>query len=180
MKKLMDSALIEYLGKEADPPKDIVVWALDRDISNPLLNAMDVRVLLNKDQLSDLIKSIEQVIQALARAEVSQQKFFEALQSVAGQTLKQPDAIAKSGKLAQSGLLPSFIQSLPYKSEILSLSDEMYAAMTAEQRSALESNLGAKLRLYQDINEQTDGWVSLNEVNEDSIKVYPLLLDSLP
>ena len=180
MEKLMDSALIEYLGKEADPPKDIVVWALDRDIGNPILNAMDVRVLLSKNQLSDLIRSIEQVTKALARAEYSHQQFFEALQSVAGQTLKQPDAIEKADKLAQTGLLPGFIRSLPYRSEVLSLSDEMYAAMTAEQRSALESNLRAKLRQYQDINEQVDGWVSLNEEDPDGAKVYPLYLDYLP
>lgn len=82
----MESALVEYLGKEAEPPKDIVVWVLDRDIGNPILNALDVRVLLTKDQLSDLIKSIEQVTKALTRAEYSNQQFFEALQSVAGQT----------------------------------------------------------------------------------------------
>ncbi|MCB1875876.1 MAG: VWA domain-containing protein [Chromatiales bacterium] len=180
MEKLMESALIEYLGKEAEPPKDIVVWVLDRDIGNPILNALDVRVLLTKDQLSDLIKSIDQVTKALARAEYSNQQFFEALQSVAGQTLKQPEAIEKAQMLANTGLLPSFVHSLPYKSEVLSLSNDMYASMTAEQRSALESNLRAKLRQYQDINEQVDGWISLNEADPDASKVYPLFLDYLP
>lgn len=180
MEKLMESALVEYLGKEAEPPKDIVVWVLDRDIGNPILNALDVRVLLTKDQLSDLIKSIEQVTKALTRAEYSNQQFFEALQSVAGQTLKQPDAIDKAQMLANTGLLPSFVRSLPYKSEVLSLSNDMYASMTAEQRSALESNLRAKLRQYQDINEQVDGWVSLNEADAETSKVYPMFLDYLP
>lgn len=180
MEKLMESALVEYLGKEAEPPKDIVVWVLDRDIGNPILNALDVRVLLTKDQLSDLIRSIEQVTKALTRAEYSNQQFFEALQSVAGQTLKQPDAIDKAQMLANTGLLPSFVRSLPYKSEVLSLSDDMYASMTAEQRSALESNLRAKLRQYQDINEQVDGWVPLNEADPETSKVYPMFLDYLP
>jgi hypothetical protein len=137
-------------------------------------------VLLTKNQLSDLIRSISQVTKALARAEYSNQQFFEALQSVAGQTLKQPDAIDKAGMLANTGLLPSFVRSLPYKSEVLSLSDDMYASMTAEQRSALESNLRAKLRQYQDINEQVDGWISLNEADAEASKVYPMFLDYLP
>lgn len=82
--------------------------------------------------------------------------------------------------LANTGLLPSFVRSLPYKSEVLSLSNDMYASMTAEQRSALESNLRAKLRQYQDINEQVDGWVSLNEADAETSKVYPMFLDYLP
>lgn len=180
MDKLMDTALVEYLGREADPPKDIMVWAVDRDLANPAIRSLDVRVLINKAQLSDLINAIDQVTQAMARAQVSQMQFFEALQGVATQTMKNPEAINASRRLADADLLPAFIQSLPYKSEILSLTDEMYASMTAEQRSALENSLRAKLQQYRDINEQVDGWVRLNETDPEGSKVYPLILDYLP
>lgn len=180
MDKLMDTALVEYLGREANPPKDIIVWAVDRDLSNPAIRSLDVRVLINKAQLSDLINAIDQVTQAIARAQVSQMQFFEALQGVTTQTMKNPEAINASRRLADAGLLPAFIQSLPYKSEILSLTDEMYASMTAEQRSALENSLRAKLQQYRDINEQVDGWVRLNETDPEGSKVYPLILDYLP
>ena len=116
----------------------------------------------------------------MARAQVSQMQFFEALQGVATQTMKNPEAINASRRVADAGLLPAFIQSLPYKSEILSLTDEMYASMTAEQRSALENSLRAKLQQYRDINEQVDGWVRLNETDPEGSKVYPLILDYLP
>jgi len=56
----------------------------------------------------------------------------------------------------------------------------MYASMTAEQRSALENSLRAKLQQYRDINEQVDGWVRLNETDPEGSKVYPLILDYLP
>jgi serine/threonine-protein kinase PpkA len=180
MRRLMASALIEYLGKEANPPKDITAWALDRDPTNPALLSLEVRVLVNKEQLSDLITAIQQVTEALNNAKSTQMQFFEALQGVASQTMKNPEAINQSSRLVDTGLLPAFIQSLPYKSEILSLNDEMYASMTAEERAGLERGLRAKLQQYRDINEQVDGWVRLNQSDSESKKVYPLQIDYLP
>ncbi len=179
-REIAGAALVEYLGREANPPKDILAWALDRDTTNPAIRALEVRVLVNKRQLSDLIPALEQVLSAMDRAKMSQMQFFDALQGVSSQTMKNPEAINQFGTLAESGLLPAFLQGLPYRSEILSLNAEMYASMTAEQRAALERSLRAKLQQYRDINEQVDGWVRLNDSDPDINKVYPLHLDYLP
>ena len=178
--KLWEAALIEYVGKEATPPKDIVAWTLDRDLINPADRALDVRVLVTREQLSSLAQSLDQVVQALMRAQVTQGQFFEALQSVSGQAMKRPDDIGGAATLAESGLLPAFIQSLPYKSDILSLTDDMFASMTAEQRSQLEWSVLAKLDQYRTINEQVDAWFRLNDTDPDQDLVYPLHLDYLP
>jgi len=180
LSKVWDAALIEYIGKEASPPKDIVAWALDRDLVNPADRALDVRVLVTRDQLSSLAQALDQVVQALMRAEVTQVQFFEALQGVAGQTMKRPEDIGAGARLADSGLLPAFIQSLPYRSDILSLTDDMFASMTAEQRSKLEWSILAKLEQYRAINEQVDAWFRLNDADPDKELVYPLHLDYLP
>ena len=142
--------------------------------------ALDVRVLVTREQLSSLAQSLDQVVQALMRAQVTQGQFFEALQSVSGQAMKRPDDIGGAATLAESGLLPAFIQSLPYKSDILSLTDDMFASMTAEQRSQLEWSVLAKLDQYRTINEQVDAWFRLNDTDPDQDMVYPLHLDYLP
>jgi hypothetical protein len=178
--KLWESALIEYIGKEATPPKDIVAWALDRDLVNPVDKSLDVRVLVTREQLSSLAQALDQVIQALMRAQVTQGQFFAALQGVAGQAMKRPEDLGGSTRLADTGLLPAFIQSLPYKSDILSLTDDMFASMTAEQRSQLEWSILAKLDQYRTINEQVDAWFRLNDTDLDQDLVYPLHLDYLP
>ncbi|MDY0222613.1 MAG: vWA domain-containing protein [Desulfobacterium sp.] len=178
--KLWEAALIEYVGKEATPPKDIVAWTLDRDLINPADRSLDVRVLVTREQLSSLSQSLDQVVQALMRAQVTQGQFFEALQSVSGQAMKRPDDIGAAATLAKSGLLPAFIQSLPYKSDILSLTDDMFASMTTEQRSQLEWSVLAKLDQYRTINEQVDAWFRLNDTDPDQDLVYPLHLDYLP
>ncbi|NLC70782.1 MAG: VWA domain-containing protein [Desulfuromonadaceae bacterium] len=178
--KLWEAALIEYIGKEASPPKDIVAWTLDRDMINPAQRSLEVRVLVNREQLSSLAQALDQVVKALMRAEVTQSQFFEALQGVAGQAMKRPEDLGKGARLAETGLLPAFIQSLPYKSDILSLTDEMFASMTAEQRSQLEWSILAKLDQYRAINEQVDAWFRLNDTDPDQDLVYPLHLDYLP
>lgn len=177
---LWEAALIEYVGKEANPPKDIVAWALDRDLVNPADRALDVRVLVTREQLSTLAQSLDQVVQALMRAEVTQAQFFESLQSVSGQTMKRPEDIGVAAQLADTGLLPAFIQSLPYRSDILALTDDMFASMTTEQRSQLEWSILAKLQQYRAINEQVDAWFRLNDADPDRDMVYPLHLDYLP
>jgi len=180
MAKVWEAALIEYLGKGARPPKDIVAWAMDRDLLNPADVALEVRVLVTREQLSSLVQALERVLEAFKKAQMTQGQFFEALQSVSGQTLKRPEDIGRAQSLADTGLLPAFIQSLPYRSDILSLSNEMYASLTAEQRVQLEWSLQAKLAQYRAINEQVDAWHRLNESDPASELVHPIHIDYLP
>ncbi len=174
------AALVEYLGRDTEPPKDILVWSLDRDLTNPTLRSLEVRVLVTKTQLSSLIQALDRVMEAMRKQQDDQIRLFEALQSVASTTMKNPDQISQAGRLAETGLLPRFIEALPYKSEVLSLTNDSYASLTADQRAALEIGLQAKLKQYRDINEQVDGWVKLNEDDPDAYKVYPLHLGYLP
>ena len=180
VERLWEAALVEYLGRAANPPKDIIAWVLDRDLVYPVDRSLDVRVLVTRDQLSSLAQSLNQVVEALMRAQVTQGQFFEALQNVAGQAMKNPEDLDQAQKLADTGLLPAFIQSLPYRSDILSLNEEMFASMTPEQRTQLEWSIIAKLEQYRAINEQVDAWFRLNDTDPDRDLVYPLHLDYLP
>jgi len=178
--KAWSAALVEYLGQEAEPPKDIVAWVLDRDLVDPTQRALEVRVLITRDQLGSLVQALDRVIQAMMRAEVTQEQFFKALQGVAGQTMKRPEAIGQAQRLVDTGLLPAFIASLPYKSDILALTDEMYASMTADDQARLQWSLLAKLKQYREIEQQVDAWRKLNESDDAGQMVYPLNLDYLP
>lgn len=180
MNKVWQAALIEYLGKGARPPKDIVAWAMDRDLLNPTDTALEVRVLVTREQLSSLVQALNRVLEAFEKSEKSQGQFFEALQSLSGQAMKRPEDLGHAQNLAETGLLPSFIQSLPYHSAILSLTNEMYASFTPEQRVQLEWGLRAKLAQYVAINAEVDAWHRLNESDPASELVHPLHIDYLP
>ncbi|MDM8560454.1 vWA domain-containing protein [Candidatus Parabeggiatoa sp. HSG14] len=175
------TALVDYLGKEATPPRDVTAWVMDRDILDPEVRALDVRALLKKSDLNDLIQSLETVQKAVKRGIATQMEFFSALQGVVASTSQGQDITFKGAKrLADAGLLPNWIESLPYKSEILEMSDEMFESLTADERSRLEDDIDSKLELYRKINENIDLWVALDERDPSDAHVYPLPLTALP
>ena len=180
MQKVIRSAMVEYLGQDAKPPRDILAWAADRDLTNPSVRSLEVRVLLTPEQLSDLILALERILAAMQEAKMSNVEFFDALQGLAAQSMKRPEDLGRLDSVRQAGLVPSFIESLPYRSEVLSLNRESYASLTADQRADLTQRLIAKLSQYREINEAVYGWTLLRPETGGGRRVYPVQLDYLP
>jgi serine/threonine-protein kinase PpkA len=179
--KLGAAAVMPYLGKEATPPRDIVAWAFDRDLVEPRLPALQARVLLNREQVNDLVFTAEKVSQTLKRAQLTQMQFFEALQSVTLVGVKGQDIdYGKVEQLRGSGIAASWLETLPYKSEILTLNNDLYASMSPDERSKIEKGLDARLENYRNLLANSDIWVKLSDRAPDDDKVYPLELVSLP
>jgi len=177
------NALVDYLGNVANPPRDITAWIMDRDLVDPTIRSLQVRVLLKKRELNDLIQALEAVLKAVKRSQLTSMQFFDALQGVVTQTTKGGDnkiTLESATRLADSGLMPSWINSLPYKSAILEMSNELFEALSAEERANLEYEIEAKLQLYREINENSDLWIALDERDASIDHVYPLSLTALP
>lgn len=177
---LRRAALVEYLGRDAKPPKDVLAWVFDRDLTNPVYRSLEVRVLISRAQLSSLIQAMERVKTVMERQTEEQIELFDVLQGLAAATMKNPDDIAGAEKLAQSGHFPEFLARLPYRSEILNLTRDDYGSFTAEQRAAMYDKIKAKLSHYYTISETTDIWQQLNPGDPDGSKVHPLHLSYLP
>jgi hypothetical protein len=174
------AALVPYLGKDAQPPRDITAWVFDHDLEQPDIPSLEVRVLLTRQQVNDLVYAVERVLQAVKRAELTQMKFFEALSGIAVETSKgEKIDYDNAQRLADTGLLESWVASLPYKSQILSMNNEFYAALQAQEKSNLELSLEAKLEGYQTLI-NSDKWIALNERDAPEDYVYPLELGALP
>ncbi|MCK5719577.1 MAG: hypothetical protein KAH84_06455, partial [Thiomargarita sp.] len=176
---IIDSALVEYIGKDVIPPKDVIAWVVDRDLFDPAIEALEVRILLNKKQLSSLVQVVGDIITAMKNAKVTERQFFETLQETSTQFIKDPSKIGKAKNLKESGLLPNFLESLPYRSEIGSLTDERFASWTTQKRTNFAQRLEAKLAQYITINESVDKWIVLDESDPNN-KIYPLHIDLLP
>ncbi len=178
------TALVDYLGNIATPPRDITAWVMDRDLLTPRIKSLQVRVLLTKRDLNDLIVTLEVILEAMRQSQLTSVQFFDALQGVITQTIKGDNTkitLVTAQKLAESGLMPSWINSLPYKSKLLEMNNELFAILSAEERTALEHDIEAKLQFYREINENSDLWTILDERNVDALdSVYPLNLDALP
>lgn len=173
------AALINYLG--GDTVRDLTFWAMDRDLIDPRKKALDVRVLVSKTELNDLIGALQKVTDALSTAEVAQLEFFTALQSVMAQTTTgTPIDFEKAQKLAQTELMPKWIEKLPYRSAIMEMNNATYEALTPDERVTLEQSLQSKLQYYVEVNANVDAWKVLDGRGTDGAKVYALPLDALP
>lgn len=176
------AAQVQWLGKktETKAPRDMVAFALDKDLLNPAIPSMDVCVLLNKRQLDSLVKMLKDVINAGRAGQITGDNFFKVLQGVATMSGVDPDKIRNAKKFAESGMVPDFLAGLPYKSQLMALTNERWASWSAMEQSQFLQVLDAKIQAYQDIHEQHDQWVQLNQGDDKDQFVYPVKLALMP
>ena len=179
---MIAAAQVQWLGKAtgAKAPKDLVAFAMDKDLENPAINTMDVCVLLNKRQLDSLVKTLQTIIEAGRKGQTSGQGFFEALKNVAVVSGADPDKIQNAKNYGESGLVPEFLKGLPYKSKVMALTGETWANWNALEQDRFMNELDGKIQAYQDIHEQADQWVRLNQGDDKDQYVYPVKLSLMP
>ena len=84
---------LAYLGRisGAKAPTMFEGWALDRDFDNPSVDAFSVRLLLSKNQLSDLQRTMSATLDALDFAQIDPSDFFNQLRSAATAMSRDPN-----------------------------------------------------------------------------------------
>lgn len=175
------AALISYLGSAADRPTDLTAWAVDVDPADSISESLDVRILLAKSELNDLIGTLKSMLEALRRTKaLDTDDFFAELQATMASAALDRDLDYSDVKsVAGSGLVPAWLEALPYRSQIMELTQDRFAEMTADERSQLEQSLDERLNYYEDLY-NSDRWVGLYPDAAELDKVYPVSLTDLP
>jgi len=175
---------LSYLGRERQQTAPDVVrsFVLDQDLNptdpRPERRPLDVRVLLTRNQLSDLATTLRNIIQAQAAARLSPESFFERVRAAAAATARDPRRMAEFQRL--DGAFGEFLQDLPYQSQIMEFTQEEWNSMGAGRRTEIINALEAKLRLYEEFNRQPSLWVSFDGGRNPGEAMYPVPLDALP
>lgn len=175
-------AMVQWLGSAegAEAPPDITGWASDKDLSAPAVMAFDVQVFLTKNQLNNLKVMLDRVADAMLRGKISGEDFFEALRAVVAVTARDPDKIPKAENLAQAGLVPAFLQSLPYPSTVMGMTNESWRQLSPDAQSQIINTVMGKLKYYQTVHDNPERWVALNEGDSSDAWVALIPLDQLP
>jgi serine/threonine-protein kinase PpkA len=173
---------LAYLGRtrEQTVPEVVRSFVLDEDPVDPtpVRKPLDVRVLLTKNQLSDLAKTARTVIEAANANKLSPQNFFDQVRAATAAAARDPRRISESQRLA--GVFGDFLKDLPYDSPIMEITPEQWRdAMAPSERREVINALAAKLRLYQELNSQPSLWISIDG-RQGGDTFYPLPLDQLP
>ncbi|WPB85408.1 vWA domain-containing protein [Sediminicoccus rosea] len=172
---------LAYLGRvrEQAAPDVVRSFVLDRDFvrQEPGFAPLDVRVLLTRNQLSDLRDTVRAILQAQAATRLSPEDFFSRVRGAAAATIRDPRRLGEFQRLG--GVFAEFLQDLPYTSEIADISQQQWMDSGPAARSQIANNLERKLALYEAINAMPV-WVNLDGGRNPNEAVYPVPLDALP
>ena len=179
---------MRYLKEQAGQgvPSLFNAWMVDRDFDEPTERALDVRVLLTRDQLSDLHEVLRQVLVAAEEGALAPDDFLEDLKSLAATISRDPEAAKTATRavggesLADLGYMREYLEGLPYRSEVMNLDLSIWEQWPAQRQFEFINQLDSKVAYYRALHDNVDLWVSLDEGPVDGDSVYPLLLEALP
>lgn len=185
--KLGNALRMRYIQKESGqpPPSVFDAWMVDRDFIKPERSAVDVRVLLTRDQLSDLKNVMQQVLELAEEGVLSPQNFIDDLKSLAATVSRDPSSVGGStsgagANLADMGYMREYIEDLPYTGEVMNLTLESWEEWSAKVQIEFMHRLESKINYYQALHDHTDLWVTPGGGPVNGSSVFPVALDLLP
>ncbi len=185
--KLGNALRLRYLQKEAGKPlpKVFDAWMIDRDFSDPQKSLVDVRVLLTRDQLSDLKSVMQQVLELAEEGVLTPSGFLNDLKSLAATVSRDPGAVSgnissEGGNLADLGYMREYIDDLPYTGEVMNLSLANWEEWSAKEQIEFMHRLESKINYYQALHDHTDLWVTPGGGSVNGNSMFPVALDLLP
>ncbi len=161
-------------------------WMIDRNFDSPDKQSVDIRVLLTRDQLSDLYEVLKQVLSTAEQGTLAPQDFLNELKSLAATISRDPEAAKSSTRtvggtsLADLGYMREYIDGLPYHSEVMNLDLSTWQQWSAQRQFEFINQLDGKIAYYRALHNNVDLWVSLDGGPVGGDSVYPLLLEALP
>jgi hypothetical protein len=188
--KLGYALQMRYLqqGENQRIPDVFNAWLIDRDFNDPQRQTLDIRVLLTRDQLSELHTIMRQVLETAEEGLLSPRSFLNDLKSLAATISRDPEQLgsttrvtgASEGNLADMGFMREYIEGLPYTGEVMNLSLDNWQDWPAKEQVAFIHRLEEKINYYQVLHDHTDLWVTLDGGAISGDSVFPIALEMLP
>lgn len=181
---------LEFFGSQRSTkaPNVVSAWIADADLEllakNPEVPVMAVEpaVLLTKNQLSDLTAQLKLVIDQATRSQrLGGTDFFESLISMAAQLTRDPSRFSHTPgqNLAQAGVLGEFLDGLPYKSDILGMTEQDWYNKSVGEQTQFINRLKSRIARYQEYDRDRTNWESFGSPNAGDW-VYRVPLSMLP
>jgi serine/threonine-protein kinase PpkA len=175
---------LEFLGSRAgiQAPKVVKAWVSDMDLARPDTPTFKVGVLLTKNQLSDLSQRLKVILDQAQRTKRTGAKdFFQSILAAAVQTSRDPDQFSRrpNQNLGELGILAEFLDDLPYRSNIMRLTEEDWYRLSVGEQQAIVNSLKSKIRRYTQIHDDVANWVTFG-ATEPGDAVYRVPLSLMP
>ena len=180
--KMFRGAMVQWLARKdpATVPRDVTVWASDKDLIDPAIQSLDVQVFLTKNELNSLKVMLDLVLDTGIHGKITGEDFIQALRAVVATTTTDPSRIRNAEMFAKTGLVPDFLKGLPYQSRVMGMSNESWSNMSPDAQDQFLREIDSKLRFYQEIHDSSDKWQPLNEGDDRDDWVANVPLEELP
>jgi serine/threonine-protein kinase PpkA len=167
-------------------PKVIRSWIGDKDLSKLLSNnrrevpALEIAVFLTRNQLLSLADSTNFIVKGAEEVKLSQKplELFDSILNVAAAfstDASQYNFNKNAPTLGQLGVINEFLEGLPYKSEIMGITEQQWDTFDNIRRQEFINDLSAKLMLYQEYYADNNKWFQFDNYSEQYMKL-PLSL----
>lgn len=190
VEKLGYAFRMKYIKKNKgeQAPNVFKAWIVDKDFQDPEKKMVDVRVLLTRNQLSDLHIILKQILDTAEKGVISPKSFLNELKSLAATTSRNPDRLGGTTEttagvgqsLAEMGFMREYIEGLPYTGEVMNVSLDDWQSWPVKRQIEFLQGLENKINYYRNLHENVDLWVSLKKGSIDGDSVFPVPLDMLP
>ena len=175
---------LEFLGSRAgvQAPKVVKAWVSDMDLARPDTPTFKVSVLLTKNQLSDLSQRLKVVLDQAQRTKRTRDRdFFQSILAAVVQMSRDPLQFSRKPDqdLGELGVLAEFLDDLPYRSNIMRLTEEDWYRLSVGEQQAIVNNLKSKIRRYTQIHDDVANWVTFG-AEEPGDAVYRVPLSLMP
>ena len=183
---------LQFFGtsRGARAPSVVNAWIAEADLerldadpqAQPVLAAVPT-VLLTKTQLSQLRQQINLIYDHARRQIIMQDEknFFQTLISAAAQLTRDPTQFSyqPGQNLAQTGLLGELLEGLPYRSNVMSLTEEHWRNMSTGEQKQFIDQLHARIVMYDEYDKDNTNWEGFGSPNRNEW-VYRVPLTMLP
>jgi hypothetical protein len=102
------------------------------------------------------------------------------LQSVAASAVSSPDQIRNARNLAATGLLPDFLEGLPYESRLMKMDPATWNTLSIDSQNEILEQVRAKITFYENTLKDTSRWGAFNTGDDEDDKVAGVPLEQLP
>ncbi|WP_339948870.1 vWA domain-containing protein [uncultured Albimonas sp.] len=173
---------LAYLGrvKGESAPDVFSGWIADRDFDKVGLRPVSMRLLLTRNQLSDLEQSLQSIFDKGLEGAAAPDQFFRQVVAAAADMSRRPDIVGRRAEnLAEAGLIAEYLEGLPYKSAVMNITERDWIRMNPSQQLTFLTGVQERAERYRRFNASPELWVEF-ERGETTESYYPMLLDDLP
>ena len=177
---------LDYLGRanKTGAPEVLSSWITDMDLMRLArgqhIPNVEVALMLTKAQLSDLRDQLQIIIDNAERTKKTDSTdFFQGILSASARTARDPNAPTGGKTLAQLGVLGEFLDGLPYKSEVMTLTEEGWYHSSVGEQTEFINRLKSKMHLYGEYDNDKSCWENFG-INSSNEWVCRIPLDMLP